>query len=56
MKACLKKGPDNIIVIPGFVFLIDYHLERGGSPEIGHPRSRGLKSFGRKWARGLGGS
>ena len=41
MKAYLKKGPDNIIVILGFVFLIDCHLERGGSSEIGNPRSRG---------------
>ena len=28
-----------------------YHLERGDSFEIGRPRSRGWKNFGRRWAR-----
>ena len=36
--------------------MIGYHLESGaggerGSFEIGHPRSRGLKNFGRSWIR-----
>ena len=29
-----------------------YHLERGDAFEIGRPRSRGWKNFGRRWARG----
>ena len=28
---------------------------RGGSFEIGHPRSRGWNDFGRSWTRGVGG-
>ena len=55
MKADLKEGPDNIIVILGLCFpLIDWlSCGEGGSFEIGRPRSRGWKNFGRRWTRGV---
>ena len=35
--------------------MIVYHLERGGSFEIGRPMSKGWKKFGRRWTGGVGG-
>ena len=35
--------------------MIDCNLERGGSFEIGRPRSRVWKNFGRSWTREVGG-
>ena len=45
-----------MIVILGLCFLlIDWlSFREGGSFEIGRPRSRGWKSFGRRWTRGWG--
>ena len=57
-KAEMKERPDNIIVILGLCFLLIDWLSfgEGSSFDIGRPRSRGWKNFGRIWTKGGGGS